>query len=596
MKKFMAFGKLFFCVLLAICSLLFTVPVHVLAGELEDIVLIHHHSEVCMGEITVYRAADYVANTSLSASTCPYCGGVVHHYVFEGRCSCGRTWYETGYACINSMYGDTPSGCPYYEHVSIDTMHMHTSRGYVCGKEGLEVGKISFDISTKEPAAEVILKATYEGELATPQMTWEEEATNADESLKDDNSGKEEGSAKEGTAESEDEDDEEGSRETVGEDAGESGEDSDDDEEKSGEAEGEVLLPKTSSITIHKNGRYNFYASYEEDGQTYRVSRSVEIENIDAAPPVMEIIQTPEEWKDGECTVEIIAEDEGFGLAEKPYSFDGGKTWTDDPVYVLTEDTPLEIVVRDLAGNEIREERNVSKQKPPAPQPSGGSSQEDGTGTDEPVLPGGDAPSDPPLTDESRLTGEQPADLTDEAGDGNDAQGDEAAGVPEDDYNADDLPTAVLGAFDINEPSEDPTANKKTVFDIRSLLERVRSLWADAPVRAKAFTITATTLIGGILIWYALFMIYGTARISWITESGKRRFLARLPIRKEEGCVSLHLRKSAMQSAGSCRICISLPHYYTKLHKYLPLMFSYGGRIYPMHIEERMELNLDDIS
>jgi hypothetical protein len=272
-------------------------------------------------------------------------------------------------------------------------------------------------------------------------------------------------------------------------------------------------------------------------------------------------------------------------------------------VFVLTEDTPLEIIVKDLAGNEVKESRTVSKQKPSAPAQPSGNTWQDAPKTDT----GAEAPA---------VTEEQPqeiiadvramGDSTDEriprdsADDGEadidgdtdnpDSSDEEIRGDAGAD-DAKDYPTAVLGAsIEITPDTDKPAVN------LKEILERIREAWKELPTPAKTAVVTVSSIIGAGLLWYGLLMILGTAKVSWINEEGKSRFLARLPIRKEEGCISLHLRKKAMQSAKSCRIRISLPRYYTKLHRYLPLMFSYGGRIYPMHIEERMELNLDDIS
>ena len=605
MKKKLAFRKLFFCVLLAIGSILFMAPVQVNAGEEKDIVLIHHHSESCMGDITEYRDADFAGHTGSTFSICPYCGGMVEHYVFEGRCSCGRTWYETGYACVNSMYGDTPSGCPYYEEVVLNTGHMHTSRGYVCGKEGKEVGKIVFDISTKDPAAEVVLKATYEGELATPSMRWEEERGTVNDKTQE---GEEDEEGKEESKEEKSE--EEKSEEEKGEEGKNEEEKSEEGKNEEGLEEGpdvQEYPQKTSSITVKKNGRYNFYATYEEDGEYFSLSRYIEIENIDAAPPVMEIVQTPEEWTEGECTVEIIAEDDGFGLDRLPYSFDGGVTWTDNPVYILTGDTSLEIVVRDLAGNEVKESRTVSRQKPPAPaQPSDNSWQDPENADIVPEVPTVEESVIPKLPQEEfRVEGAGGDDGNDE---GNENNGEENIGEenenPDDERTRDETgaddrekeyPTAVLGVSIEVTPDGDAPKPGQPAVSFRAVFEKMREFWKELPVPAKTAFVTTSSVIGAGLLLYGLLMILGTAKISWINEKGKCRFLARLPIRKEDGCISLHLRKEAMQSAQSSRIRICLPGYYTKLHRYLPLMFSFGGRIYPMHVEERMELDLDDI-
>ena len=588
MKRiFFGKGRVFFVLAATAVFLLFPIPSLALEEGLTDISIIHHHSEACMGDISEYRDADYVGHTGSTYGTCPYCGGTVEYYVFEGRCSCGRTWMETGYACINSSYGDTPSGCPYYEEVHIDTGHLHTYRGYVCGKEGLEMGKITFDISTKDPAAQVVLSATYEGKLETPEMTWEAEQEDEipDEAEDEKTDAENADDVRDNETDYEMQDGE------TKEDADES--DAPEEEEPQGELP-EGVIPRTSSITVKKNGRYNFYASYEEDGETFRVSRSVEIENIDSEPPTFEIIQTPEEWRDGECRIEIVAEDEGFGLAALPYSFDGGETWTDNPVCIITEENSFEIVVRDLAGNRTQITKEISKPIPPKPASNPPVEQAEAAPAFEEIIPVETIAELPPVL--PNATGpengeENPgSDLTEEEEDdkGTDEQIEEE---PE------EFTGIVLGVSTVAEPDPDSEEKPKGIAGfIKQSYEKAKEAWQQLPEPVQIISVGILSLIGATGVVYGLAFLCGTARISCVTEDGKSRFLARLFIHKEDGCISLHLRKKVMQNAESRKIRIRLPRYYAKAHRYLPLMFSYAGRIYPMHVEQTMELSLDEFS
>ena len=56
----------------------------------------------------------------------------------------------------------------------------------------------------------------------------------------------------------------------------------------------------------------------------------------------------------GEKVLIVSASDAGAGLAEYPYSFDGGRTWTADPEYRVKENGVCEALVRDAVGNVTR--------------------------------------------------------------------------------------------------------------------------------------------------------------------------------------------------------------------------------------------------
>ena len=56
----------------------------------------------------------------------------------------------------------------------------------------------------------------------------------------------------------------------------------------------------------------------------------------------------------GGKTLVLSASDTGAGLAEYPYSYDGGRTWTADPEYEVKESGVYEALVRDAVGNVSR--------------------------------------------------------------------------------------------------------------------------------------------------------------------------------------------------------------------------------------------------
>lgn len=88
-----------------------------------------------------------------------------------------------------------------------------------------------------------------------------------------------------------------------------------------------------------------------------QIKESIFIANIDDTAPEYETRISPEGWTNQPVTVEIIANDinpdgsEGSGIPTEGYSYDGGVTWTDEASKVVSDNTNLEIAVRDNAGN-----------------------------------------------------------------------------------------------------------------------------------------------------------------------------------------------------------------------------------------------------
>ncbi len=116
-----------------------------------------------------------------------------------------------------------------------------------------------------------------------------------------------------------------------------------------------------------KNGSYKIWAS-DVLGNT-AVTESFEVSHVDGeAPIIREIKTTPLE--DGSILLTVTAEDgeDGIGLDDEAYSFDGGKTWQKEASIIIKENGGYEILVRDRLHQEISEEKQVTevsiKEKP----------------------------------------------------------------------------------------------------------------------------------------------------------------------------------------------------------------------------------------
>ena len=69
----------------------------------------------------------------------------------------------------------------------------------------------------------------------------------------------------------------------------------------------------------------------------------------DMEAPIVQLTLAIENWTDGINKIVVLAQDEQ--LAQEPYSYDGGLTWTDMAEYEITESGVYIVFVRDAAGN-----------------------------------------------------------------------------------------------------------------------------------------------------------------------------------------------------------------------------------------------------
>lgn len=79
--------------------------------------------------------------------------------------------------------------------------------------------------------------------------------------------------------------------------------------------------------------------------------KEVEIWQIDQTGPALKLSLEPALWYEGEALLSVQAEDAGSGLAARPYSFDGGKTWQSSAAFPVSEPGEIHVLVRDVLGN-----------------------------------------------------------------------------------------------------------------------------------------------------------------------------------------------------------------------------------------------------
>lgn len=150
----------------------------------------------------------------------------------------------------------------------------------------------------------------------------------------------------------------------------------------------EVLAWKGSkdskaSVTLNvqdlENGIYRVLAVDIPGNRAQEEARILYVDNIAPAISSFETVRT----KEGTYRLEVTAKDNegGCGLAERPYSFDGGKTWQKEPYLTITKNGSYKVMVRDALGlqgtaslkvdsiEEKREEGENKEESPKAEEP-----------------------------------------------------------------------------------------------------------------------------------------------------------------------------------------------------------------------------------
>lgn len=122
-------------------------------------------------------------------------------------------------------------------------------------------------------------------------------------------------------------------------------------------------------LYVTENGTYSVEA-VNAKGQ--RTTASYTVRCIDRTAPVIEAVEGQTSTMSRiAITVSVRATDSESGLAAEAYSIDGGSTWTAQTSFTVQEGTPLELVVRDAAGNTSH--RTIRRDEfpyPPEPTPT----------------------------------------------------------------------------------------------------------------------------------------------------------------------------------------------------------------------------------
>ena len=110
-------------------------------------------------------------------------------------------------------------------------------------------------------------------------------------------------------------------------------------------------------FTITENGNYRF--TLIADSNSSVTAHTMNIRNIDHyGPAVLSYSTDPSDWttEDVTVTLDSVADlqpdgTEGCGLCAAPYSFDGGQTWTDSPVFTYSGNGAHSVLLKDNLDN-----------------------------------------------------------------------------------------------------------------------------------------------------------------------------------------------------------------------------------------------------
>ena len=143
--------------------------------------------------------------------------------------------------------------------------------------------------------------------------------------------------------------------------------------------DGGVNFCSSNQYTVTKNGTYSVLVR-DAVGNVSRADTTVS--GIDRTSPAISVSTSPsvDNWYDGSLTVTVHAQDMESGLADAPYSFDGGVTYSVGNSTTLSGSGTLEIVVVDRVGNVARLSFRAEKKQRPQPTPYPGSTGGSGTG------------------------------------------------------------------------------------------------------------------------------------------------------------------------------------------------------------------------
>lgn len=602
MKNFMVKKKklsLACCVILMLA--LWGIPFVVQAEEIVQVYeLKHKHVAAC--EVTGYetRSASSSSGPSITETdTCDKCGGTHHKYRFTASCTCGKTWSRTGHACVNSPYGKNQGSCSNYSRVNTDTSHSHPVKQYGCGMTDESViGKVLVYKDTLLPAQSVTMRAEAEGDLENINIAWADSEDGnmltVDENgsyslyiaytengidymhnteVSVDNIDKEPPNVSDISADVTDY--------TSG------------DIVLSISAEDTMGLPENCvswndnefgteyTFTVSENGVYDVTVK-DMAGNT--VVRSIEISNIDKqSPEITDIVKTPVPWYSGKLTLTVEAKDigngnDGSGLAEEAYSFDGGNTWTNQSYYEVDTPQKVFICVRDAVGNIISKEVDLAYDKKPVKDktPSDHDDEQPVSENSEPVPSEEEPVVEEPVSEETEVLSE-PEPVT------NETAVDEENKPEEEDVSEliSEVPSTTVDTVIVE--------NEDLLTEKTPELKEVKEVEKPENVKVTVVVVSASLgLIGLAALFFIGYIFLLMCKVYENDNEGKEKYIGSVKVTLRKNGLAVKIKDRYLMKTKSRNLKLRLPKILVKRYKNKPIRITAGKSVIEKYVEEKI--------
>lgn len=564
----------------------------------------HKHIAGCQGTVYEEIEADIYRNLTISGrDTCSICGGIHDHYSFTAKCSCGRTWSTTGHACINSPEGTNRGNCSNYSYINCVTKHSHPKNEYVCGlTEESVIETIIIKSNTMLPAQEVILSAESSGNLEEVEFVWNENESGSMMTVYENGSYDLYAKYNEGNVEYIEQievvvNNVDRDLPVVSEIQIDKSEYTNQNIILSIEASDAGGLPENyiswngedfgneNSYEISENGSYDVIIK-DIAGNT--VIKTIEIEHIDkAAPEIKEVNVLPEPWYSGTCRITVVAEDigsgnAGSGLAEQPYSFDGGETWVESNQYELSEPGIVIIQVRDAVGNITEREMEAVRQNRPVVENNNTDNTVFQSPTSEnevqeisPMVPSNpDAKGNHDKTDSE--TKEEPL---------------ESDGKEEKDSTLKYmfLPKPNWKAEVVEIQIEEEPLYAEIETDEVEILESAENEinW----LRVSCISVIGVTFFSALIFF--VYVLFGMCRIYEVDNCQREKHLGRTGIRLQKNGYCIKIGETIIHRASSRILKATLPKWFIKFAEYKPFKIIIRENVIDKYVERNVDFQIN---
>lgn len=378
-----------------------------------------------------------------------------------------------------------------------------------------------------------------------------------------------------------------------------------------------VKFKEGSSIAVRENGDYTVrLQACNEDIELSELSLSIHIEKIDITAPIIESACYDSKTK----VVSISAKDlqpdgnEGSGLADEAYSYDGGRTWSaayeneisEENEKERSEERSLIVAVRDVCGNTSKKVLIIEKSESEEPLP-------------EEPLP------EEPLPEKPEEETEQGGNQENGKDDHSSSSGDKANSVeskeeikPHAEIRTAEIPgknksgssgvaikkKASSQGENLTKPltRELPKVQKKEETtkqeplaaepeEEETEIQTIKDKNTGMPViKAAAFTMGSVAGTAGIL--WLMYLLMGTIRIYHSDGEEKMRYAGSCIVKKKEEGFEVTIPLMILEQSNTGQYSLRPGHLFTKRNKGKELLVTAGGKRISVWIDEEIPLRL----